>query len=69
MTKQSLWTRILSVFLALVLVIGACPIQAFATETTTEAGEDQGVRLPFTKVDDADANSLHDAAKETQDKR
>ena len=68
MTKQNLWTRILSVFLALVLVIGACPIQTFATETATEASEDQGVRLPFTKVDDADTNSLHDAAKEQQDK-
>ena len=66
MTKQSLGTRILAMFLALVLVIGACPIQAFATETTTEVSEDQGTRLPFTKVDDADTSHLHDATKATQ---
>ena len=66
MTKQSLGMRILSAFLALVLVIGACPVQAFATETTAEASEDRGTRLPFTKVDGGDANNPHDAAKVTQ---
>ena len=66
MTKKSLGMRILSAFLALVLVIGACPIQARATEATAEAGEDRGTRLPFTQVDDTDANNLHDAANAKQ---
>lgn len=63
MAKQSLGVRLLSAFLALVLVFSACPIQAFAAETNTDACEDQGVRLPFTEVEDVDADVLHDATK------
>ena len=66
MTKRSLGTRLLSVFLALVIVIGACPIQAFATETITMPRGDKSTRLPFTKVEDPDGNNLHDAANVTQ---
>ena len=68
MTKHSLGVQILSVFLALVLVIGACPFRTSAAETTVEAGDEQGARLPFTRVDDAKYNVLHDAAKATQAK-
>ena len=68
MAKQSLGKRLLSAFLALVLVLGACPVNAFAAETDTGVTEDQGVRLPFTQVEDVDADTLHDAAKEVQDK-
>ena len=65
MAKQSLGKRILSAILALVIVIGACPIGAFATGTTASADNNSGVRLPFTKVDGVDADVLHDAAKVT----
>ena len=68
MAKQSLGKRILSAILALVIVIGACPIGAFATGTTASADNNSGVRLPFTKVDGVDADVLHDAAKVTQPK-
>ena len=66
MANQSLGVRILSAFLALVLVFSACPIQAFAAETNTDAREDQSVRLPFTEVEDVDADVLHDATKVKQ---
>ena len=68
MAKQSLGKRILSAILVLVIVIGACPIGAFATGTTASADNNSGVRLPFTKVDGVDADVLHDAAKVTQPK-
>ena len=48
------------------LVIGACPISAFAQETNTGVRDDHGVKLPFTKVEDVDADVLHDATKVTQ---
>jgi hypothetical protein len=66
MANQSLGKRILSAILALMIVIGACPIQAFASETNNGASDDHGVKLPFTKVEDVDADVLHDAAKVTQ---
>lgn len=58
--------RIFSAVLALVIVIGACPIQAFAAEPNTDVHEDQGVKLPYTKVEDVDADVLHDATKVKQ---
>ena len=67
MAKQSLGMRIFSAILALVIVIGACPVQAFAAENDTAVREDQGVKLPFTEVDDLDADNLHDAAKVTHE--
>ena len=66
MANQSLGMRIISAILALVIVIGACPLQAFAAETNTNAREDQGVKLPYTKVEDVDADVLHDATKVKQ---
>ena len=66
MANQSLGIRILSAFLALVITLSACPIQAFAAETNTDAREDLGVRLPFTEVEDVDADVLHDATKVKQ---
>ena len=66
MANQSLGIRILSAFLALVIALSACPIQAFAAETNTDAREDLGVRLPFTEVEDVDADVLHDATKVKQ---
>ena len=68
MKKHSLGMQILSVFLALVLVIGACPFRTSAAETTAEGGEDRGTRLPFTRADDADADVLHEAARAQQTK-
>lgn len=66
MANRSLGKRFFAAFLALMIVIGACPVRAFATETDTGVHDDQGTRLPFTKVDDVDADVLHDAAKVTQ---
>ena len=67
MKNQSLGKRILSAILALVIVLGACPVAAFAQETDTVVRENQGTRLPFTKVDDVNADVIHDAAKVTHD--
>ena len=64
MTNQRLAKRILSLVLALVMVVGVCPIQAFAVGMHADVPD--GNRLPFTQVEDVNADVLHEAAKVTQ---
>ena len=67
MAKQSPGKRLIAAILALVLVLGVCPTWTFAAEADTDAREDQGVRLPNSKVDDVDSDNLQDAAKVTHE--
>ena len=64
MTKHSLAKRLLAAVLAMVMVVGVCPIQAFALSISADAAS--GTKLPFTKVENVDADVLHEAAKVTQ---
>ena len=64
MTNQRLAKRIISAVLVLVMVVGVCPIQAFAVGTHADVPD--GSRLPFTQVEDVHADVLHEAAKVTQ---
>ena len=64
MTNQRLAKRIISAVLVLVMVVGVCPIQAFAVGMHADVPD--GNRLPFTQVEDVNADVLHEAAKVTQ---
>ena len=66
MAKLTLGKRIISAVLALVMVIGMCPTMVLATGAKTEVLGSNSTKLPFTKVEDIDADLLHDATKVTQ---
>ena len=56
MARQSIRKRIISAILVLVMVVGMCPIQAFAARDNGSVSGSNGGKLSFTKVDGIDAD-------------
>ena len=68
MMKSGLSKRIISAILVLVMVIGMCPIQAFAARDTGSVSGSNGGKLHFTKVEGINADVMHPSTKVNQEK-